>query len=98
MKCRVHLSGEELCYSGGVKPLLLGIERSQFRWLGHLFGILPRHLPVLGMSHQEETPRQPQACEVTPDEFEELTGAREVWVSRLRPQSRTVWTLNSSTV
>lgn len=32
--------GKELGHSGGIKPLLLRIERSQWRWLGYLFGIL----------------------------------------------------------
>ncbi|KAI3370284.1 hypothetical protein L3Q82_024458 [Scortum barcoo] len=41
----------------GVEPLLLHIERSQLRWLGHLFRMPPGRLPrggVPGMSHREE--------------------------------------------
>ncbi|KAI3371765.1 hypothetical protein L3Q82_024317 [Scortum barcoo] len=43
-----ELWGEKLGHSGGargVEPLLLRIERSQLRWLGHLFRMPPGRLP-----------------------------------------------------
>ncbi|KAI3367283.1 hypothetical protein L3Q82_008328 [Scortum barcoo] len=57
----------KLGHSGGarrVEPLLLRIERSQLRWLGHLFrmppGRLPREVFQVGMSHREEAPGRPR--------------------------------------
>ncbi|KAI3356446.1 hypothetical protein L3Q82_017657 [Scortum barcoo] len=48
---KLSVTREEL----GVEPLLLRIERSQLRWLGHLFrmppGRLPREVFQAGMSH-----------------------------------------------
>ncbi|KAI3361768.1 hypothetical protein L3Q82_002111 [Scortum barcoo] len=40
-RVRSSVTREEL----GVEPLLLRIERSQLRWLGHLFGMPPGRLP-----------------------------------------------------
>ncbi|KAI3367022.1 hypothetical protein L3Q82_009655 [Scortum barcoo] len=54
--------GHELWSLGrsfGVEPLLLHIERSQLRWLGHLFRMPPGRLPrevFQDMSHREEAP------------------------------------------
>ena len=40
-RVRSSVTWEEL----GVEPLLLHIERSQLRWLGHLYQMPPGHLP-----------------------------------------------------
>ncbi len=40
-RVRSSVTGEEL----RVEPLLLDIERSQLRWLGHLFRMPPGHIP-----------------------------------------------------
>ena len=45
----------------GVEPLLLRIERSQMRWLGHLVRMPPGRLPgEVFRSHWEETPGKTQ--------------------------------------
>ena len=47
----------------GVEPLLLCVERSLLRWLGHLIRMPPGHHPLEvfpGISDWEETPRQTQ--------------------------------------
>ena len=49
-RVRSSVTREEL----GVEPLLLHIERSQLRWLGHLFWMPPGRLPW------EENPRKTQ--------------------------------------
>ncbi len=54
---RSSVTREEL----GVEPLILDIERSQLRWLGHLMP--PGRLPeggVPGAFHREETPGKTQ--------------------------------------
>ncbi len=52
-RVRSSVTREEL----KVEPLLLDIERSQLRWLGHLFWVPPWCLPgaFRGASHREET-------------------------------------------
>ncbi|KAI3356975.1 hypothetical protein L3Q82_003603 [Scortum barcoo] len=88
-KVRSSVTREEL----GVEPLLLRlrIERSQLRWLGHLFRMPPGRLPqggVPGMSHQEEASGKTQdtlekLClsaglgtpRGPPEELEEVSGA-----------------------
>ncbi|KAI3376444.1 hypothetical protein L3Q82_016902 [Scortum barcoo] len=80
--------------------LLLRIERSQLRWLGHLFrmppGRLPREAGVPGVSHREKALWKTQDTLETmslgwpghalgsPEELEEVSGVREVWASLLR--------------
>uniref|UniRef100_A0A671TUB9 Endonuclease/exonuclease/phosphatase domain-containing protein n=1 Tax=Sparus aurata TaxID=8175 RepID=A0A671TUB9_SPAAU len=54
-RVRSSVTREEL----GVEPLLLHIERSQLRWLGHLYWMPPGCFPP-GMPHREETPRKTQ--------------------------------------
>ncbi|GAA6107076.1 uncharacterized protein LOC111191400, partial [Tachysurus ichikawai] len=70
---RVRSSGtrEEL----RVEPLLLHIERSQLRWLGHLFRMTPGRLPgeVFRACPNGRRPR----------ELEEVSGEKEVWASLL---------------
>ena len=84
----------------GVEPLLLHIERHQLRWLGHLCRMPPGHLPwevflacPTGRRPQGK-PRTGWSDYVTrlawerlgilPEELEEVSGVREVWVSLLR--------------
>ena len=81
----------------GVEPLLLRIERSQMRWLGHLVRMPPGCLPVK-VFQARPTGRRPRgrprtrwrdyvswlALErlgVPPEELEEVAGDRDVWVS-----------------
>uniref|UniRef100_A0A671UNG7 Reverse transcriptase domain-containing protein n=2 Tax=Sparus aurata TaxID=8175 RepID=A0A671UNG7_SPAAU len=83
-----------------VEPLLLHIERSQLRWLGHLFRMPPGRLPreVFLACPSGRRPRgRPRTrwCDyvaqlawerlgVLPEELEAVSGEREVWVSLLR--------------
>ncbi|XP_058616632.1 uncharacterized protein LOC131530397 [Onychostoma macrolepis] len=95
-RVRSSVTREEL----RVEQLLLNIERSQLRWLGHLFRMPP------GRLHGEvfwasPTRRRPQgrprtrwrdyvsrlaweSLGVPPEEQEEVSGEREVWASLLR--------------
>ncbi len=82
----------------GVEPLILDIERSQLRWLGHLMP--PGRLPeggVPGAFHREETPGKTQdmlegLCLPTglgtplylPGGAGGRSREREVWTSLLR--------------
>ncbi len=83
-----------------VESLLLGIERSQLRWLGHLFRIPPGCRPG-EVFLASPTGKRPQgrprtrwrdyvsrlACErlgIPPEEQEEVSREREVWASLLR--------------
>ena len=84
----------------GVEPLLLRIERSQLRWLGHLYRMPPGRLlrEVFLACPAGKRPRgRPRTCwsyyvtrlareglGVLPGELEEVAGEREVWVSLLR--------------
>ena len=84
----------------GVEPLLLHVERSQLRWLGHLFRMPPGRLPaeVFRTSPIGRRPRgRPRtrwrdyvsqlALErlgIPPDGLEEVCVDREVWASLLR--------------
>ena len=82
----------------GVEPLLLHIERSQLRWLGHLFRMPPGRLPreVFLACPAGRRPRgRPRTrwsdyvaqlawerLGILPEELEEVSGEREVWVSQ----------------
>ena len=84
----------------GVEPLLLHIERSQLRWFGHLFRMPPGSLrrEVLLACPIGRRPRgRPRTrwsdyvtwlawerLGILPEELEEVSGEREVWVSLLR--------------
>ena len=84
----------------GVEPLLLRIDRSQMRWLGHLVRMPPGRLPgeVFRARHTWRRPRgRPRTCwrdyvsqlawerlGVPPEELEEVSGDRDVWVSLLK--------------
>ncbi len=82
-----------------VEPLLLDIERSQLRWLGHLFWVPPWCLP--GAFRARPTRRRPwgrprtrwrdyvsrldwERLGIPPEEQEEVSREREVWASLLR--------------
>uniref|UniRef100_A0A3B3BDQ3 Cadherin domain-containing protein n=1 Tax=Oryzias melastigma TaxID=30732 RepID=A0A3B3BDQ3_ORYME len=83
----------------GVGPLLLRIERSQLRWLGHLIQMPPGRLPgeVFRACPTGRRPRgRPRTrwrdyvsrlawkcLGVPPEELEEVGGEREVWASLL---------------
>uniref|UniRef100_A0A3B3HQU3 Reverse transcriptase domain-containing protein n=1 Tax=Oryzias latipes TaxID=8090 RepID=A0A3B3HQU3_ORYLA len=83
----------------GVEPLLLHIERSQLRWLGHLVRMPPGRLPgeVFRACPTGRRPRgRPRTrwrdyvsrlawerLGVPPEELEEVAGVREVWASLL---------------
>ncbi|TWW75358.1 hypothetical protein D4764_13G0000200 [Takifugu flavidus] len=84
----------------GVEPLLLRIERSQMRWLGHLVRMPPGRLPgeVFRACPSSRRPLgRPrtrwrdyvsrlawESLGIPPDELEEVAGEREVWASLLR--------------
>ncbi|KAK0134423.1 hypothetical protein N1851_030009 [Merluccius polli] len=64
----------------GVDSLLLHVERSQMRWLGHLVRMPPGSLPG-------EVFRARLAWEclgIPQEELDEVAGEREVWASLLR--------------
>ena len=84
----------------GVEPLLLRIERSQMRWLGHLVRMPPGRLPG-EVFQAHPTGRRPRGrprtrwrdyvsrlawerLRVPPEELEEVAGDRDVWVSLLK--------------
>uniref|UniRef100_A0A3B5Q4K1 Reverse transcriptase domain-containing protein n=1 Tax=Xiphophorus maculatus TaxID=8083 RepID=A0A3B5Q4K1_XIPMA len=83
-----------------VEPLLLHIERSQLRWLGHLVRMPPGRLPgeVLRARPTGRRPRgRPRTrwrdyvsllawerLGIPPEELEEVAGEREVWASLLK--------------
>ena len=84
----------------GVEPLLLRIERSQMRWLGHLVRMPPGRLPG-EVFRARPTGRRPRGrprtrwrdyvsrlawerLGVPPEELEEVAGDRDVWVSLLK--------------
>ncbi|KAI3359086.1 hypothetical protein L3Q82_002581 [Scortum barcoo] len=94
-RVRSSVTREEL----GVEPLLLHIERSQLRWLGHLFwmppGRLPREVfqacPTRRRPGEDRTRWRDYVSQlawerlgVPPEELEEVSGVREVWASLLR--------------
>ncbi|KAI3363818.1 hypothetical protein L3Q82_001417 [Scortum barcoo] len=95
-RVRSSVTREEL----GVEPLLLRIERSQLRWLGHLFRMPPGRLPreVFQACPTGRRPRgRPRTrwrdyvsrlawerLGIPPEELEEVSGVREVWASLLR--------------
>ena len=95
-RVRSSVTREEL----RVEPLCLHVERSQLRWLGHLYwmptGRLPREVFLA-----YPTSRRPQGRHKTrwsdhvtwlawehlgilPEELEEVSGERAVWASLLR--------------
>jgi len=84
----------------GVEPLLLRIERSQMRWLGHLVRMVPGRLPG-EVFRARPTGRRPRVrprtrwrdyvsrlvwdrLGVPPEELEEVAVDRDVWVSLLK--------------
>uniref|UniRef100_A0A8C6LCZ4 Reverse transcriptase domain-containing protein n=1 Tax=Nothobranchius furzeri TaxID=105023 RepID=A0A8C6LCZ4_NOTFU len=84
----------------GVDPLLLHIERSQLRWLGHLVRMPPGRLPG-EVFRVRPTGRRPECRPRTlwrdyvshlarerfgipPEELLQVAGERNVWTSRLR--------------
>uniref|UniRef100_A0A8C6M1L2 Reverse transcriptase domain-containing protein n=1 Tax=Nothobranchius furzeri TaxID=105023 RepID=A0A8C6M1L2_NOTFU len=84
----------------GVDPLLLYIERSQLRWLGHLVRMPPGRLPG-EVFRAHPTGRRPKSrprtqwrdyvshlarerLGIPPEELAQVAGEREVWASRLR--------------
>ena len=95
-RVRSSVTREEL----GVEPLLLHVERSQLRWLGHLYRMPPGRLPreVFRACPTGRRPRgRPRTrwgdyvtrlawerLGVPPEELEEVSGEREVWGSLLR--------------
>ena len=95
-RVRSSVTREEL----GVEPLLLRIERSQLRWLGHLYRMPPGRLPreVFLACPAGRRPRgRPRTrwsdyvtrlawerLGVLLEGLEEVSGEREVWVSLLR--------------
>ena len=84
----------------GVDPLLLRVERSQMRWLGHLVRMPPAPLPgeVFRARPTGRRPRgRPRTCwrdyvsrlvwerlGIPQEELDEVAGEREVWASLLR--------------
>ncbi|TWW78263.1 hypothetical protein D4764_11G0003840 [Takifugu flavidus] len=84
----------------GVEPLLLCVERSQMRWLGHLVWMFPGRLTgevFRAFPSGRRPPEGPRTrwrdyvsqlvwerLGIPPDELEEVTGEREVWASLLR--------------
>ncbi|TWW74447.1 R2DM Retrovirus-related Pol polyprotein from type II retrotransposable element [Takifugu flavidus] len=84
----------------GVEPLLLRVERSQMRWLGHLVRMPPGRLPgevFRACPSGRRPPGRPRTrwreyvsrpvwerLGIPPDELEEVAGEREVWASLLR--------------
>ncbi len=95
-RVRSSVTREEL----GVEPLLLHIERSQLRWLGHLYQMPLVRLPR-GVFQACPTWRRPRGrprtrwsdyvtrlawerLGVLLEELEEVSGEREVWASLLR--------------
>ncbi|KAK7922730.1 hypothetical protein WMY93_009632 [Mugilogobius chulae] len=95
-RVRSSVTREEL----GVEPLLLHVERSQLRWLGHLFRMPPGRLPgeVFRACPTGRRPRgRPRTrwrdyvsrltwerLGIPPEELAEVCGDREVWASLLR--------------
>ncbi|KAK7929823.1 hypothetical protein WMY93_006218 [Mugilogobius chulae] len=95
-RVRSSVTREEL----GVEPLLLHVERSQLRWLGHLFRMPPGRLPgeVFRACPTGRRPRgRPRTrwrdyvsrlawerLGIPPGELAEVCGDREVWASLLR--------------
>ncbi len=95
-RVRSSVTREEL----RVEPLLLDIERSQLRWLGHLFRMPPGHLPG-EVFRVRPTGRRPRGrprmrwrdyvsrlawehLGIPPEEQEEVSREREVWAALLR--------------
>ncbi|TWW63998.1 hypothetical protein D4764_03G0010060 [Takifugu flavidus] len=84
----------------GVEPLLLRVERSQMRWLGHLVRMPPGRLPgavFRACPSGRRPPGRPRkrwrdyvsrlawkCLGIPPDELEEVAVEREVWASLLR--------------
>ncbi|GAA6083977.1 receptor-type tyrosine-protein phosphatase F-like, partial [Tachysurus ichikawai] len=94
-RVRSSVTREEL----RVEPLLLHIERSQLRWLGHLFRMPPGCLPG-EVFRAYPTGRRPRGrprtrwrdyvsrlawerLGIPPEELEEVSGEKEVWASLL---------------
>ncbi|TWW60112.1 hypothetical protein D4764_05G0002020 [Takifugu flavidus] len=84
----------------GVESLLLRVERSQMRWLGHLVRMPPGRLPgevFRACPSGRRPPGRPRTrwrdcvsrlawerLGIPPDELEEVAGEREVWAFLLR--------------
>ncbi|TWW56187.1 hypothetical protein D4764_08G0001740 [Takifugu flavidus] len=84
----------------GVESLLLRVERSQMRWLGHLVRMPPGRLPgevFRACPSSRRPPGRPRTrwrdyvsrlvwerLGIPPDGLEEVAGVREVWASLLR--------------
>jgi len=82
------------------EPLLLHVERSQLRWLGHLVRMPPGRLPgevFLARPTGRRPWRRPRTrwrdyvsqlawerLRIPPEELEEVAGEREVWASLLK--------------
>ena len=95
-RVRSSVTREEL----GVEPLLLHSERSQLRWLGHLYQMPPGHLPreVFLACPTGRRPRgRPrtrwsdyvtqlawESLDILPEELKGVSREREVWVSLIR--------------
>uniref|UniRef100_A0A8C6M0A0 Reverse transcriptase domain-containing protein n=1 Tax=Nothobranchius furzeri TaxID=105023 RepID=A0A8C6M0A0_NOTFU len=95
-RVRSSVIGEGL----GVDPLLLHIERSQSRWLGHLIRMPPGRLPgeVFWARPTGRRPKgRPRICwtdyvshlarkclGIPPEERAQVAGETEIWASRLR--------------
>ena len=95
-RVRSSVTREEL----RVEPLHLQIERSQLRWLGHLFrmspGCLPREVFLVCPAGRRPRGRpRTRGCDyvaqlawerlgILPEGLEEVSGEGEVWVSLLR--------------
>ena len=92
-RVRSSVTREEL----RVEPLLLHIERSQLRWLGHLYRMPPGRLPgkVFRACPTGKRPRGGprtrwrdyvarlawERLRIPPEELEEVSGEREVWAN-----------------
>ncbi|TWW54485.1 hypothetical protein D4764_0145930 [Takifugu flavidus] len=84
----------------GVESLLLRVERSQMRWLGHLVRMPPGHLPgevFRACPSGRRPPGRPRTrwrdyvsrlvwerLGIPPEELEEVAGEKEVWAFLLR--------------
>lgn len=73
----------------GGEPLLLHVEKSQMRWLGHLVRLPPGHLPCEHVSlvggHGEDQGKLQETMSlawnclgIPPDQLDKVAGAREV--------------------
>ncbi|KAK0131124.1 hypothetical protein N1851_034199 [Merluccius polli] len=72
----------------GADPLLLRVERSQMRWLGHLVrmspGRLPGHVPLVGDPGEDPGHTAWERLGIPQEQLDKVAGEREVWASLLR--------------